>query len=1161
MVELMRGQSLEKIVFEDKVKEDLIVITGYPFSGKKSIVCQMMDELQPSNFLLLYSNLIHESSDPVQRTLLDGIIKKRGVDAHELENIEDIADRVKGKTVFLLLPSRLISKKGKTGEEIKKLAGSINKIKSSNRLVLVTREYTYNYLFNSGKEVIGTQPDSVLNKMTEFFSKHLKRTSDAVLPDNEWVVKIVCKERDALDIIDNLDKKNGVRLSEETKQAILRHGRVNHGPYQGYYFPGLIMDGIRKKDEIKNESIKNIEKCEGALALESSILAALGIQVPAMLTSASAQQSIPEIVGKFTSSMSKILSVIVPGLATFGGGLAGAFVALLFANSSNKKEFGNELLKWASMWKEMPIERREYIAYQYDALYHLPPGDSLEIFGNLFGTRLRDLETKFNAFSRQVEDKIGSIEGELFSTKEEIRKITDSIVNQEMRGLELVVTKNNLKDMVFGKTAVPEDKLIVGLNSSKEDELIKEEAFKITKDSEQANITVLTGKPGSGKSTLLYIIGHILLDKGKTLYGIKDLSIASFEYATAAPAPGGYILIDLPNEEIANVFNNRINAILLPRFSKVIVSAREGYVHDRGGIKALIHTVELSTEALKAIALERVKGLESVNGLDKISLASTLVKRSEGLPVYISEAVKYISKKGEWNENEMPDGVGNLIQKILEEEGRRDHGNIIVYNLVATYSYVPERLVRMSYSILDIKRENEPRYFDLEHLGFHLHSWYKDILLQFQESLWERDEFSNTPYLPILEKDLMNIRKNFDSIKDQRLKEIKKNFASFVDNFRSGISYPENLGDMSDALLLVSIWRFSSKYLKAEGHKYGYNILKEDIEYPKLEEGEGIKRYNEISEYLLTQLFQTVGEGDVGKRVLLPIIILYSGRFFNIPFSFALREIMLNKNPNIDESRLLESAINERYPVSNYIKATSYLLYQAKLIKSPTDAGLLMMTGMYEGAVAEYNNLLSKHPNNPVYHNNKGTSLYELGKYQEAIGEYDIAISLDSANPAYHNNKGIVLDDLGRYQEAIGEYDIAISLDPNITVYHNNKGTSLYELGKYQEAIGEYDIAISLDSANPAYHNNKGSALKKLRRDQEAIGEIDIAISLGPNDPGYHYNKGISLYELGKYQEAIAEIDMAISIGPDDISYHSLKGNCLKKLGKNKEAKSRIEKP
>lgn len=41
----------------------------------------------------------------------------------------------------------------------------------------------------------------------------------------------------------------------------------------------------------------------------------------------------------------------------------------------------------------------------------------------------------------------------------------------------------------------------------------------------------------------------------------------------------------------------------------------------------------------------------------------------------------------------------------------------------------------------------------------------------------------------------------------------------------------------------------------------------------------------------------------------------------------------------------------------------------------------------------------------PVYHNNKGNSLYNLGRYEEAIDEYNIAIELDPDNPVYHNNK------------------------------------------------------------------------------------------------------------------------------------------------------------
>ncbi|MEM3846653.1 MAG: hypothetical protein QXU98_13240, partial [Candidatus Parvarchaeota archaeon] len=113
---------------------------------------------------------------------------------------------------------------------------------------------------------------------------------------------------------------------------------------------------------------------------------------------------------------------LLPLLVSVFGGFAASLLIFLFSGSAKKKEFGSEIVRWASVWKKMPIERKEYIAYHYDILLSLSPGESMGILEGLFGRGdYTEIVKQLNKQSNRIDD----IEKELKDVRDSIKDILE----------------------------------------------------------------------------------------------------------------------------------------------------------------------------------------------------------------------------------------------------------------------------------------------------------------------------------------------------------------------------------------------------------------------------------------------------------------------------------------------------------------------------------------------------------------------------------------------------------------------------------------------------------------------------------------------------------------------------------------------------------------
>ena len=158
----------------------------------------------------------------------------------------------------------------------------------------------------------------------------------------------------------------------------------------------------------------------------------------------------------------------------------------------------------------------------------------------------------------------------------------------------------------------------------------------------------------------------------------------------------------------------------------------------------------------------------------------------------------------------------------------------------------------------------------------------------------------------------------------------------------------------------------------------------------------------------------------------------------------------------------------------------------------------------YELALEIINKLLSKHPKDENYLNEKGIVLTNLGKHKEAITHFEKSFEENSKNTSMWNNKGLAHCNLRQFDEAIKCFKKSYGKKDNeYTNVLNNEGLAYYYKGKneknrplkeenFKKAIILFDKVIEQNPENSDAYNNKGNTLFELGWHEEASRYIYI---------------------------------------------------------------------
>lgn len=174
------------------------------------------------------------------------------------------------------------------------------------------------------------------------------------------------------------------------------------------------------------------------------------------------------------------------------------------------------------------------------------------------------------------------------------------------------------------------------------------------------------------------------------------------------------------------------------------------------------------------------------------------------------------------------------------------------------------------------------------------------------------------------------------------------------------------------------------------------------------------------------------------------------------------------KRPKIEIPALTQKAVEKiRDDIENLISQGDYYAY----------------IGIYDRALAFYNEALARSPESPVANNNKGVMLKAAGHFDEAVKYFKKAISYDRSYVEAYNNLAAVYSQRGNDAEALKLYLAASKLNPFEAGIHYNIGMLYNKNGDYQKAREYINRAVELNAADPSYYYQLGLIdLKKNNR-------------------------------------------------------------------------------
>ena len=214
-----------------------------------------------------------------------------------------------------------------------------------------------------------------------------------------------------------------------------------------------------------------------------------------------------------------------------------------------------------------------------------------------------------------------------------------------------------------------------------------------------------------------------------------------------------------------------------------------------------------------------------------------------------------------------------------------------------------------------------------------------------------------------------------------------------------------------------------------------------------------------------------------------------------------------------------------------------------------------VVRGNYQAAIAQYNLILTTHPDDNQALMERGITHARLGDHDRAIQDYSAAAKRDRSNALIYYNRAISYDVLGMTDLALADYDHSIRHDGRYAYSWNNRGYVYASQGKWAQAINDYTQAIAHDPTYATPYNNRAIAYVQIGQLDKAQADYEMALKFEPNYQDANYNYGILMYKLGDYQAAMNAFHVVVKSNvektPQIWNNH---GSALHRLGQYRNA-------
>ncbi|MGE0637515.1 MAG: tetratricopeptide repeat protein [Bacteroidia bacterium] len=151
----------------------------------------------------------------------------------------------------------------------------------------------------------------------------------------------------------------------------------------------------------------------------------------------------------------------------------------------------------------------------------------------------------------------------------------------------------------------------------------------------------------------------------------------------------------------------------------------------------------------------------------------------------------------------------------------------------------------------------------------------------------------------------------------------------------------------------------------------------------------------------------------------------------------------------------------------------------------------------FEGALKDFEAVLSFNPNDAAVLNNIAPVYRSLGMTDKAILALKKLIQLDSTFVGPYVNLGFTYSKIDSLDLALHYFNKALKIDPAEATTYNNRGHIYYKMGNYDKAFADINKSISLYPANSYAYRNLALVYLATNNNKEACLTLQYAEEYG----------------------------------------------------------------
>ena len=186
-------------------------------------------------------------------------------------------------------------------------------------------------------------------------------------------------------------------------------------------------------------------------------------------------------------------------------------------------------------------------------------------------------------------------------------------------------------------------------------------------------------------------------------------------------------------------------------------------------------------------------------------------------------------------------------------------------------------------------------------------------------------------------------------------------------------------------------------------------------------------------------------------------------------------------------------------------------------------------TAYWQNSEALWQRVLSIEPDNEFAHYHIGTLRQSEGRLDEALVHFNQLLTKHRNNPDLLNNIGLIHQQRKEHRDAEAFFRAALRVNPRHPIAQRNLSSLLGLKSEARAATQKTQITIEALQKNEAGMNHARNGQFQL-----ALNSFTDAISASPQFVDAYINCAVTLEQLGKASEAKSRLEQAIAIDPEN---------------------------